>query len=203
MTDSQYPPPDGQPQYGHSGQPQQYGQPGQQPQQYGQQGGYGPGGGWAPAAVSRPPAMDKAVQLMKVGAVIGVLNALTALLMRSQMRDAVVDANNTQPDNARLTPDQIDAAVSVGLVTALIIGLIGAGLWLWMASANGKGKSWARVVATIFFVLSVLSFVSSFLQPQPMAARLLALLTVLVGAGAIFFMYQKESTAFYEASSRR
>lgn len=190
MTDSQYPPPDGQPQYG-------------QPQQYGQQGGHGPGGGWAPATVTRPPAMDKAVQLMKVGAVVGVINALTALLMQGQMRDVIVDANNAQPADARLTPDQIDAAVSVGLVTALIVGLIGAGLWLWMASANGKGKSWARVVATIFFVLSVLSFVSSFLQTQPMTGRLLSLLTVAVGAGAIYFMYQKESTAFYEASSRR
>ncbi len=205
MSDSQYPPPDGQPQYGQPGPPPNqpaYGQ-GQPPQHGQEQGGYGPAGGWAPAAVTRPPAMDKAVQLMKVGAVIGVINALSALLMRGQMRDIVVESNNAQPADARLSPDAIDTAVSLFLGMGVFFGLIGAGLWLWMASANGKGKSWARVVATIFFVISVLSFASSFLQPQPTLSRLVSLLVVAVGAGAIYFMYQRESTAFYEASSRR
>ncbi|MEP7160921.1 MAG: proline-rich domain-containing protein [Dermatophilaceae bacterium] len=191
MTESPYPPPDGQPQYGqpYDGQTQ-YGPP-------------QPGGSWAPPPLTRPPAMDRAVLLMKVGAVVSALSALSALVMGGEVRDMVVESSRSQPSDAQLTPAQIDTLVNVALGTALVAGLIGVGLWILMAVMNGKGKSWARVVATIFFVISVLSFVASLAQPQSLTSRLLSILTVAVGAGAIYYLYQRESTAFYEASSRR
>src|SRR5260370_33451800 len=37
-----------------------------------------------------------------------------------------------------------------------IAGLIGAGLWLWMARGNKRARSWARVLATVFFGLATL-----------------------------------------------
>ncbi len=193
MTDSPYPPPEGSPQYGQS---------------YEGQSPYGPpqgAGSWAPAPVTRPPAMDRAVLLMKVGAVVSALSALSALLMGGEVRDMVVESTRSQPSSPPLTPGQIDTAVNVAMGTVFVAGLVGVGLWILMAVMNGKGKSWARIVATIFFVISVLSFFAGFAQPQPqsLSSRLLSILTVAIGAGAIYYMYQKESTAFYEASSRR
>lgn len=193
MTDSPYPPPEGSPQYGQSYEGQSpYGPP-------------QPAGSWAPAPVTRPPAMDRAVLLMKVGAVVSALSALSALLMGGEVRDMVVESTRSQPSSPPLTPGQIDTAVNVAMGTVFVAGLVGVGLWILMAVMNGKGKSWARIVATIFFVISVLSFFAGFAQPQPqsLSSRLLSILTVAIGAGAIYYMYQKESTAFYEASSRR
>lgn len=50
-----------------------------------------------------------------------------------------------------LTPDQVDTAVNVGvtvgIVSGIVGGAIGVGLWILMAWANGKGKTWARIVA--------------------------------------------------------
>ncbi len=188
MTESPYPPPEGSPQYG---------------QPYEGQSPYGPpqpAGSWAPAPVIRPPAMDRAVLLMKVGAVV---SALSALLMVGQVRDMVVESSRSQPANPPLTPDQIDTLVNVSMAIMIVTGLVGVGLWILMAVMNGKGTSWARIVATIFFVISVLSLVASFTQPQSLTSQSLPILTVAIGAGAIYYMYQKESTAFYEASSRR
>ncbi len=67
---------------------------------------------------------------------------------------------------------------------------------------NGRGRSWARVVATIFFGLQVLSFLFNFTQPQPIISRLMAFLLVAIGAGAIYFMYRPESSQYYQAMSR-
>lgn len=148
-----------------------------------------------PAAV-RPPAMDQAVLLMKVGAGLSVLGLLMSLFMRGAVRDAVEKSNN-----GSLSADQIDAAVTIGTATGIVFGLIGVGLWLWMASANGKGKSWARIVATVFFGFSVLGLLSTLIQPGPVLTKLVTVVTTLLGAYIIVLLYKKESSEFYRASS--
>lgn len=155
--------------------------------------------GGAPLA-GRPAAMEMAVKLMKVGAVLSLLQALSSLLFKGQIRDAVTksSANST----THLTPEQINTAVNSAMIVAVVAGLIAAGLWLWMASANGKGKSWARIVSTVFFVLSLLSLISALVQgATPIVSLILSILVVLVGGYVIFLLYKKESTDFYRAAS--
>lgn len=147
------------------------------------------------AAAVRPPAMDQAVMLMKVGAGISLLGLLLSLFMHGAIRDAV------EKSNASLTPAQVDTAVAIGTATGIVFGLLGVGLWLWMASANGKGKSWARIVATVFFAFSLLGLVSTLLQAGPVISKLLTVVSTLLGAYIIFLLYKKESSEFYAASS--
>ena len=156
-------------------------------------------GGTAQAAAVRPPAMDQAILLMKVGAGISLLGLLITLFSRGTIRDAVEKAS--QNAATPMSPSQIDAAVTAGIVTGIVAGLIGVALWLWMASANGKGKSWARVVATVFFAISVLSFLVSLIQAQPLLTRVLGIVQVVLGAYIIFLIYKKESSEFYRAAS--
>jgi LPXTG-motif cell wall-anchored protein len=71
-----------------------------------------------------------------------------------------------------------------------------------MAWANGKGKNWARIVATVLFALSAVSFLTSL--PQAGSAPLLVAvsgLTTLVGALAIYFLWRKDSSAWFQAQS--
>ena len=42
------------------------------------------------------------------------------------------------------------------LVVLVVVGLIGVGLWLWMAQKNKAGKNWARITSTVFFALDTL-----------------------------------------------
>lgn len=154
----------------------------------------------APAPVGRPAAMDLAVKLMQVGAVLSLLSALSSLLFKSQIRSAVEKAS--AKSSSPLTSDQVNTAVNSAMVVAIIVGLIGVALWLWMASANGKGKSWARILSTIFWVLSLLSLISSVVQGKtPALSLILAILTVVVGAYVLFLLYKKESSEFYRATS--
>lgn len=151
------------------------------------------------ATTVRPPAMDQAVLLMKVGAALSLVGLLLTFVSRGAIRDGVQQAS--QDAGGTMTAAQVDAAVSVGIATGIAGGLIGVALWLWMASANGKGRPWARIVATVFFAISVLSGLFALSQPGPILSRLLSIVSVLLGAYIIVLLYKKESTEFYRAGS--
>jgi hypothetical protein len=69
-----------------------------------------------------------------------------------------------------------------------------------MASANGKGRSWARIVATVLGALSVLSLLSSVAQGQLTTLNLIVSLVSLALAIAILvLLWRKESSAYYDA----
>jgi hypothetical protein len=150
--------------------------------------------------VTRPRAMDVAVLLMKVGAVIAVLSVLTVFLQGDTLRTAV--EQSLQDAGQDVTPDAVDLAVTVGTVAAVVSGLVGAGLWWWMAVVNGRGRPWARIVATVFFGLSTLSLLASYAQPQPLLGRTLGIVQWLVGLAVVVLVWRRESTRFYLASSR-
>ena len=98
---------------------------------------------------------------------------------------------------------QLHTAETVGIVTIILISLIAVGLWLWMARANGAGKSWARIVALVFFILSTLSLARSVFEPNAVGSKIFAILTWLVGLAATVFLWQKDSSEFFAVSSNR
>lgn len=193
---------------GPEGQPQ-----GQPPAQQGYQGapppapGYDGGAYGAPtyqnvpagAPVAQPKSIAMAVKLMYVGAVLAVIGALTSLLMQDTVRETVEQA--AEDTGTSMTSSEIDTAVAVGMGTAVVMGIIGALLWVLMAVMNGKGKKWARVVATVFFALSLVSFLVGLAQAAPALSRIISVITILLGAYIIFLLYRPESTQYYDAQS--
>ena len=105
--------------------------------------------GGAPTGVEQPPSIRNAVRLMYVGAVLSVLGALSIFLQVDAIRDQI------EEDDPSLSGDDVDTAVAIFVVTFVVVSLISVGLWLWMAYANGAGKSWARVVATVLGGLNI------------------------------------------------
>lgn len=199
--------PPGRPDYG---QPQGQGQYGQSPYgqpHYGDPAAYEQGGspyGQQPYGAPQPPAeqpgsVRTAVMLMRVGALLSLLSLLTTFLFRDQIRDQVEETLEAQ--GTTITADTVDAAVAVGTAFAVFFGLIGVALWLWMAWANGKGKGWARIVATVLFALSAVSFLFSFTQPQPLLNTVVGLVNLVLGAAIVFLLWKRESSAWYAAMS--
>lgn len=158
---------------------------------------YQPGG--PQATLVRPRAISQAVLLMRVGAVLSVVTGLVSLTSRDSVRDLVREQVSKRA--SPISASDVDLLVNVAMVVAVITGLLGAALWLWMAWANGRGAAWARIVATILFGFSLLSALLSVFQPQPAASRLLDVAEVLLGAYIIVLLYRPESTEFYRARS--
>ena len=108
-----------------------------------------------PAEPPRPPApapVLTAVKLMYAGAAISAVTGLTVLVLIPAVKAELRTADPA------LTAAQ-DRNVNVLLTLAIVLGLAGAVLWLWMARTNGKGRHWARIVSTVLFGLATLELI--------------------------------------------
>lgn len=155
----------------------------------------GPGDQYAAQPPAEPPGpVRTAVKLMYAGAVLSVLWTLLVLPQRDALRDRL------EGQELDMTAAELDAFVNAFITVLVILGLVAVGLWLWMAYANRRGRSWARVVATILGVIAILS--ALFGLAQPIGLSLILNLALLVIAGAILFLlYRPESSAYYRAVS--
>ena len=103
-----------------------------------------------------PPSISNAVKLMYVGAGLSALEFVVGLATVGSLKQDIIKASTKH-----LTATQLHTAQVVGIATIVILGLIGIGLWIWMARANGAGKSWARNVAGVLFALNTLGLLSA------------------------------------------
>ena len=198
-------PPQGQPPQGYpgAGYPPPapgYAAPGPMPGYPGAMPGMPPTAGAPQPAGPRPGSVTTAVRLMWVGAALAVVSALLTPTMGDSLRGQIRDAMATS--NAGLTPSELDGIVTAVLAVALVFGLIGAGLWLLMAWLNGKGKNWARIVATVFFAIGLISTLSGLTRAgDAPLLTILSLASAIVGGVAVFFLWRKESSAWFQAQS--
>jgi hypothetical protein len=159
-----------------------------------------PSGGAAepePQRPAPPTPVLQAVKLMYAGAVVSAISLIITLATIGSLKTAI---HNADPS---LSASKLHSAEVAAVAVAIIFGLIGIGLWLWMAYANKAGKNWARITATVFFGLDTLSVLTSFRQAEPILSRLITLLIWLIGLGAIVLLYQRESSNFFAASKSR
>ena len=91
---------------------------------------------------------------------------------------------------------------AAGVVTlSVLLSVVDIALWLGIARACRRGRSGARVAGTVLFavhtigVLGVLASSEAGLDP----AKVLTLIGWLIGCGAVAFLWQRPSSAFFAA----
>lgn len=153
--------------------------------------------GHAPQPVEQPSSIRTAVRLMCVGAALSLSGAVVTLAQIDAIRDTIED------DNPSFSASEVDTAVNVTVGATVIAGLVGIGLWVWMAVKNGQGRSWARVVATVLGALSILFNLFGLASGGATAASLVfSLVSLALAAVILFLLYRPESTRFYDFRSR-
>jgi len=150
-----------------------------------------------PDAGPPPPAILNAVKLMYAGAAVSIVGLIVGLATAGDLKTAIKRA---QP---KLTAAQVTNSEHFLITATVVISLIGAGLWLWMAWANKNGKSWARILSSVLFAIATLNTVAGFAQPGDLLSRVFTLAVWLVGLGAILLLWRPEATAYYRACSGR
>ena len=132
-----------------------------------------------------PPSMRNALRLMYVGAGIAVVFSVTLALTT---HSTLVHGGNPS-----------SGAYKAGYVVGgAITGLIAGGLWLWMAWANKRGRSWARILSTVFFGLLTL-YAAVGLVALPASSKIVIILEWAAGLAAFVFLWQRQSSHYYEA----
>ena len=143
-----------------------------------------------------PPSVQNAVKLMYAGAAISAVSLVISLATIGGTKDAIRKARPS------LTVSQVNQLNTFIIALAVVSGVIGVALWLWMARANGQGKSWARILSTVLFGLATLDLFGVLSQPKTALGFIFPLLTWLAGAGAVFLLWRKDSTDFYRPAGR-
>ena len=157
-----------------------------------------PSAGQAPGPPVRPgpPAsVVMAVRLMYAGAVVSALSLIVGLATVGSLRTSL---HKSDPS---LTASQLHSLQTVVVVGSVVIGVIGIALWVWMALMNKAGKAWARIVATVLFGLDTLFLLLGVARAGAAAGTLVSILTWLIGLGAVIFLWRRDSSEYFTASS--
>src|SRR5579871_1799232 len=148
-----------------------------------------------PVELERPPAPPSvlnAVKLMYVGAAVSTASLVITLADIGGLKTAIKKA---KPTWSATQVNQYDRLI---VSLAIVSGLIGVALWLWMSWANKNGKNWARIVSTVLFCLATLDLVGVFGQPSTAIGLIFPVLTWLVGLGAVFLLWRPDASAFFK-----
>ena len=148
-----------------------------------------------PVELERPPAppsVANAVKLMYVGAAVSTVSLIISLADISGTKTAIRKAR------PNLTAAQVNQLNTFIISLAIVSGLIGIALWLWMSRANNQGKNWARILSTVLFGLATLDLVGVVTEPKTLLGLLFPVLTWLVGLGAVWLLWRPDSSAFFK-----
>jgi hypothetical protein len=148
-----------------------------------------------PGTRPEPPSrILTAVKLMFVGAALSAIGIIFVLLTTDTMRDQLAD------NDPELTADELDTLVASSVAGSVIFGVVAIGLWIWMALANKRGVSWARVVATVLGGLNILfTLISLVLIPSSGLSLIVSLATIALAAVILWLLFRPESSEYYNA----
>ncbi len=145
----------------------------------------------------RPPApatVQNAVKLMYAGAAVSTVSLIVSLVSIGGTKTAIRKARPS------LTVAQVNQLNTFIISLAIVSGLVGIALWLWMARASSQGRNWARIVSSVLFILATLDLFGVISQPKTILGLIFPVLTWLIGLCAVVLLWRPASTAFFRPS---
>jgi len=139
-----------------------------------------------------PPSVLNAVKLMYAGAAVSTVSLVISLVDISGTKAAIRKARPT------LSAAQVNQLNTFIITLAIVSGVIGIALWLWMAKANGQGRNWARILSSVLFGLATLDMFGVLSQPKTLLGLVFPVLTWLIGLGAVILLWRPDSSAFFK-----
>jgi hypothetical protein len=145
-----------------------------------------------------PRPVRDAVRLMCLGAVVTLAVSATVLVTLGSVGSGAVH-------DVDFTGGRWHAVMLILITLALAGAPIGAGIWLWLAWANGRGYFWARPVFVVFFGLLTIGLLTGFSEgsgpdaltytwPDLIAATVLWL----VGLAAAALIFRETASPYYQ-----
>jgi hypothetical protein len=172
-----------------------------QQQQYaggpGYQGGYGsmPGYGQPGRPAPTPPkTVVQATRAMYAAIVISLLSLVFTLSDSEGYKDVLRDANTEGTDI------DVDALYTGVVIFAVVLTLLIAALYVFLAINILKGRNWARITAWVVIGLFALIGLLGLTGDAPAAARILGVLLLLANIATIVLLALRPSNEFFAAS---
>lgn len=144
-----------------------------------------------------PDTVQRAARLMLLGAVVTAIWQIYWLVVTVAHKASLTGANGKPVTNSQMAAIVLSTIVFTILISAI---------WVLVARLNQAGKGWARIAATVLFVLWMYSTYRSI----PLVARggywivniIIMLAVWLIGLAVVYLLWRPDSTAFYKGQSR-
>jgi hypothetical protein len=142
-----------------------------------------------------PQSVLRAVRVMYIGLAASLIGIVVDMTTLSSTRNEILSRN------PGFTQAQVNSAEHVEIGLFIAGGLIGAALWLWMAQSCRAGKSWARVLSTVFFGIETLGVLAGLAGSTGGGGltRVYGLVVWVIGLGAVILLWQRSSSDFFRA----
>jgi hypothetical protein len=135
-----------------------------------------------PAATG--PSTQVAAKLMHAGAVLTFLNMIVGLGDIGAVKASVIAQH---PMMSPTTVRAVAGAASAGVIVVDVIGVV---LWLSLASANRRGRSWPRPVGTVLFGIYTVAKISTIGGPGFAAGKILDAVIWLIGLLTVIALWR-------------
>jgi hypothetical protein len=134
-----------------------------------------------------PRSVLSAVRLMYAGATFALIYAVGFITV----------ANAYIRDHPYTSARYSLSGLTFGVV---FVSLVEVGLWLVIARACKRGRGWARITGTALFGLYTIGALGVLANPHSgiAVAKLLTVVSWLIACGAVVFLWQRASSAFFK-----
>ncbi|MEU4802268.1 hypothetical protein [Actinosynnema sp. NPDC023587] len=156
-----------------------------------------------------PPKLVDLARWVWIGsALVGLGRFLVQLADREMLIDVLVDEQRQQ--NITMSQDELDAAVSGGIMMGLLLGGLLVVVYALLANRMAGGRNWARVVLTVFGGVGILIGVSRLILVTSGLAAVLKIpvatpdlvfgtVTMVLDVVAIVLMYLPSVSGYFRA----
>jgi len=132
-----------------------------------------------------------AMRLMYAGAAITAIGVVISIIAVLTGQDSL------RASHPGATIAQLHATQNALVAVAVVTGLIEIGAWIFMARVNRAGLKWARIAGTVLFGLATLNLIFRLTGSGAVTNLAYTAATWLAGAVAVFFLWQRESNAYF------
>lgn len=143
-----------------------------------------------------PASVLNAVKVMYAGAVAEVVHAVIFFATLSATKTVI------EKRDPSFSASHVSTLEHVVLIAGVVIALVGAALFIWIARSCQSGKNWARVTGTVLCAIGVALFIYDLGAPEAVAARIFALVIVLIGLVAVVLLWLGSSSAYFKFFKR-
>jgi hypothetical protein len=163
---------------------------------------YPAGGSQMAQRPPQPSSVRTAMWLMYAGGALSLISAILVLALSGRIKTDVDNAllkdnvTNSRDGKKVLTLSQIHSVASAYVVIIVVVLLIAVALWVWMAWANGRGRPWARIVASVLFGLNTIFLLIGISRAG--SSTLVSGVGWLIGLVAIIMLWQRASSAYFK-----
>ena len=143
-----------------------------------------------------PQSVVRAVRVMYVGLAASLIGILIDMTTLSSTRSQILKVN------PNYTAAQVNNAEHLEIGLFIVSGLLGAALWLWMAQKCRVGRSWARILSTVFFGIETVDLLVGIRAATGGVARGYSVLIWVIGLVAIALLWQRSSSDYFRGAPR-